>query len=80
VLAAYGKELQSASGLTAESAKAILDTTTSMHNMKAGQVLQVLRMVLTGQGAGPDLMMSIEIMGSAEVAQRIEFAIRTITK
>ncbi len=80
VLAAYGKQLQSTSGLTAESAKAILDTTTSQHNMKAGQVLQVLRMVLTGQGAGPDLMMSIEIMGSAEVAQRIEFAIRTITK
>lgn len=80
VLAAYGKELQSASGLTAESAKAILDTTAAQRNMKAGQVLQVLRMVLTGQGAGPDLMMSIEIMGGAEVAQRIEFAIRTITK
>ena len=78
VLGAYRDEVKATRTISAQSAKTILDNTATHLGMKSGQVLQVLRMILTGQGSGPDLMMSIEILGSDEVAKRIDYAITTI--
>ena len=78
LLSAFNAEIKVSQNLTAESAKLILDNTANQLGMKAGQVLQVLRMILTGQGTGPDLMLSIEILGSEETAKRIDFALQTI--
>jgi glutamyl-tRNA synthetase len=78
VLKAYGDAVKESGSLSADSAKAILESTAAHHGMKAGQLLQVLRLILTGQSAGPDLMLSIEILGSEEVFKRIEYAVRTI--
>lgn len=79
LLLAYSTEIKAAKNLNAESAKIILDNTANQLGMKAGQILQVLRMILTGQGSGPDLMLSIEILGSEETAKRIDYALQTIT-
>jgi glutamyl-tRNA synthetase len=44
-------------------------------NVKSGQMMQALRIVITGGTAGPDLVASMEILGPAEVAKRIQSAV-----
>ena len=43
--------------------------------LKLNQFLPVIRLALTGAGAGPDLMESMEILGQAECTQRITAAL-----
>jgi len=43
--------------------------------IKPGKVLQILRVVLTGRGAGPDLMTIIELLGKEESVGRITKAL-----
>jgi glutamyl-tRNA synthetase len=42
--------------------------------IKAGKVMQAFRLVITGTGKGPDLMLTLEILGKEEVTKRIEKA------
>ncbi len=46
--------------------------------IKAGKVMQAFRLVITGEGKGPDLMLTLEILGKDEVTQRIENAMRVL--
>ena len=78
VLQSYKDEIKSASPITASTAKDLLEKVTSSLGIKTGQILQVLRMSLTGGSSGPDLMMTIEILGNAEVEKRIAFALETL--
>lgn len=43
--------------------------------IKAGKVMQAFRLVITGVGKGPDLMLTLEILGKDEVISRIEKAV-----
>jgi glutamyl-tRNA synthetase len=43
--------------------------------LKMGKYMQPLRLSITGQGGGPDLMAIIEILGTKETAKRIDSAI-----
>ncbi len=43
-------------------------------NLKLGQVMPVLRVALTGVGAGPDLAAIMQILGKDEVVSRLEKA------
>ncbi len=43
--------------------------------IKAGKVMQAFRLVITGVGKGPDLMLTLEILGKEEVTKRIENAV-----
>jgi len=43
--------------------------------IKAGKVMQAFRLAITGVGKGPDLMLTLEILGKAEVISRIEKAV-----
>lgn len=43
--------------------------------IKAGKVMQAFRLVITGVGKGPDLMLTLEILGKEEVIKRIEKAL-----
>ena len=43
--------------------------------IKAGKVMQAFRLVITGVGKGPDLMLTLEILGKDEVIKRIEKAL-----
>jgi glutamyl-tRNA synthetase len=60
---------------TAEPIKALLLQILEQRGMKIGQVMQALRLALTGLEAGPDLMAIIEIIGREETTARIDAAI-----
>jgi glutamyl-tRNA synthetase len=46
--------------------------------MATGKILQALRVSLTGGASGPDLMMTMEILGPGEVSNRIDYALKTL--
>ncbi len=47
-------------------------------SIKMGKIMQMLRVALTGATAGPDLMLSMEIMGKAEVTERLNKALAVL--
>ncbi len=64
--------------IDAESAKNTLNSVLEKHGIKIGQVMQALRLAITGKGSGPDLMIIIEILGVEEVKKRILKAIEVL--
>lgn len=78
VLAAYRETLQQSSHFDATVAKSLLEQVTSKLNIGTGKILQALRLSITGLGGGPDLMMIMEIIGKAEVENRISYALENI--
>jgi len=75
---AYRTALSLLPDITAESAKSTLDSVTAELGIPVGKILQALRVVITGAGGGPDLMVIMEIIGKNEVIQRIDHALKTL--
>ncbi|RZL13111.1 MAG: glutamate--tRNA ligase, partial [Hymenobacter sp.] len=75
-LAAYAESLpdNSEPSSNAEVLKALFNQTMEEQGMKPGQVLQALRVAVTGAAAGPDLFETLAILGTGEVAQRLRTA------
>jgi glutamyl-tRNA synthetase len=46
--------------------------------IKPGKVMQALRLAITGEGKGPDLMLMLEILGKEEVVSRIQSALNKL--
>jgi glutamyl-tRNA synthetase len=46
--------------------------------IKPGKVMAALRLVITGLGKGPDLMLSMEIIGKNSCQSRINYALKTL--
>jgi glutamyl-tRNA synthetase len=80
VLTAYSQEINKLGDLTADLAKSTLETVTANLGIGTGKILQALRVSITGGASGPDLMMTMEILGSKEVVSRIEYALNTLKK
>ncbi|CAG4988668.1 Glutamate--tRNA ligase [Dyadobacter sp. CECT 9275] len=59
----------------ADQIKTILSGTMEALGIKMGKVMQALRLAVTGAGAGPDLMIIMEILGKAEVVNRLQIAL-----
>jgi glutamyl-tRNA synthetase len=78
VLTAYKAELPKLTSFDAPTAKATLEKVTANLGIGTGKILQALRLSVTGAGAGPDLMMVMEILGKDEVVKRIDYAIKTL--
>ena len=78
VLTAYKEELSKLNEFDAATAMATLEKVTGLLAIGTGKILQALRLSITGAGAGPDLMMVMEILGKDEVAKRIGFALQTL--
>ncbi|WP_035562663.1 glutamate--tRNA ligase [Hymenobacter sp. IS2118] len=78
-LAAYADALAGAAEPTAEALKGLFNQTIEAQGLKPGQVLQALRVAVTGAGAGPDLFETLVILGVAEVAARLRAAVATLT-
>ncbi|RAU84213.1 glutamate--tRNA ligase [Pontibacter arcticus] len=78
VFTAFKDELGGLTEYNAESIKELLNTILERNAMKIGQVMQALRLAVTGLEAGPDLMQIIEIIGAAETKTRIEHAIEKL--
>ena len=77
VLTIYKNSLSKIETVNASEAKALLDGVAATLGIGTGKILQALRVVITGSGAGPDLMLTIEIIGPKEAARRIEKALTT---
>ena len=78
VFAAYRDAIESVPSFSAATAKLTLDSVTAALGTPVGKVLQALRVVITGVGGGPDLMVIMEIIGKNEVVQRIDRALKTL--
>jgi len=78
-MTAYIEDLQVYEGdFMADSAKAIFAATTERLGIKMGKVLQALRLAVTGAGHGPDLMLTMEILGKIEVIERLKKALQVL--
>ncbi|MFN0033353.1 MAG: glutamate--tRNA ligase [Flavobacteriales bacterium] len=63
-----------------ENCKLTFETTAANHNLKPGEVLQLFRVLLSGQSGGVDLFGMVELVGSNEVNNRIENALKNLNK
>lgn len=50
----------------------------AQQNIKTGEIMQLLRVLLTGRGSGADLMSTMELWGKDEVISRLEKGIKEI--
>ncbi len=71
----FKNQLSSLTDFTADNIRNLLTGILEQRSMKIGQVMQALRLAITGLDAGPDLMAIIEIIGANEAAARIDNAI-----
>lgn len=79
-LQGYSSELSKHTSVSSEEAKELLTNYLAQDETPLGRVMPALRLALTGQGGGPDLMEIISILGPTEVAARIELAVSSINK
>jgi glutamyl-tRNA synthetase len=64
--------------ISAEDARELFSKTLADANINPGKVMQMLRVVISGEGGGPDLMGMIAIMGTMDVANRIRHSLETL--
>lgn len=77
-LGVYLDEIKKLSLVTAENSKSLLEKTSLITGIASGKIMQTFRVALTGGASGPDLMMTMEIIGKEEVTSRISFALDNI--
>ncbi len=77
-LQGFSTELLKSESPDAEQVKEILIEYLSKDETPLGRVMPALRLALTGQAGGPDLMEIISILGPTEVAERINLAVEQI--
>ena len=76
VLIGYKEALKNEDTLTRESSLEILSGVLEERGVGLGKIMQVLRVVITGVGGGPDLMGIIAVVGRDEVIARIDLALQ----
>ncbi len=64
--------------LTESEAENIFQKITSAHHLKPGDVLQLLRVLITGEGTGVDLFPMIALLGGADSGMRINNALSAL--
>ncbi len=72
---ALEKALKNVSPFNAEAIKGTVEKVTADLGYKPGNILQILRVAITGGASGPDLMMTLEIIGEEETRNRLRSAI-----
>ena len=78
-ISAYIEDLNNSSEVfNAENAKIILGQSTERVGIKMGKIMPALRVAITGQGHGPDLMLTMEILGKDETVNRLKKAIEVL--
>ncbi len=76
----YGEALAEKDTVTPEEAKDLFFSLMESNGMAAGKNMQPLRLSITGEGSGPDLMAIIAIMGGKAVNERIKYSVSVIGK
>jgi glutamyl-tRNA synthetase len=64
--------------ITADEARELFNNALNDAGINPGKVMQMLRVVLSGQGGGPDLMGMIVILGPEETSKRINNSLRLL--
>ncbi len=77
-LLGFASKLNDENQITKEQAREVLMGYLAEDETPLGRVMPALRLALTGQAGGPDLMAIIEILGPKEVIVRIKKATETI--
>lgn len=77
-LLGFAKRLEGEGQIDKEEAKELLMSYLAGDETPLGRIMPALRLSLTGQAGGPDLMAIIEILGPNEVISRIQKATETI--
>ncbi|SEU01600.1 glutamate--tRNA ligase [Hymenobacter actinosclerus] len=77
-LAEFAAQLPTAADASPDEIKALLTQVVEGQGLKIGQVLQALRVAVTGAAAGPDLMHIMHILGAQETAERIQAAVAAL--
>ena len=57
-----------------------IKTVAAAHQLKPGDIMQLLRVIISGQGGGVDLLGMIALLGKTEINNRIEKALGAIQK
>lgn len=78
-LQGFASELSKHDSVDVDEAKELFSAFLAKDGTPFGKVMPALRLALTGQAGGPDLMEIISILGPVEVKKRIELAINTIS-
>ncbi|MEP4093571.1 glutamate--tRNA ligase [Reichenbachiella sp.] len=71
----FSNQLANADNMVAEGFQSKLELAVETHEVKVGMIMQILRVAITGESGGPDLMRVMEVLGTKEVADRIKKAI-----
>ncbi|MCY7359172.1 MAG: glutamate--tRNA ligase [Rudanella sp.] len=78
-VAAFRDALQADEGdFVAEHIKRTLSEAMQQAGIKQGKIMQAMRLALTGSGIGPDLMLTMEIIGRPETLVRLERALERL--
>ncbi|MBC6700374.1 glutamate--tRNA ligase [Hymenobacter puniceus] len=77
-LTEFARQLPATADTTPDGIKVLLTQVVEGQGLKLGQVLQALRVAVTGAAAGPDLMAIMSILGAQETAERIEQAVAAL--
>lgn len=78
VLSAYKEALGKLTTIDAASAKTTLEEVATQVGIQSGKIMQAFRVSITGGASGPDLMITLEILGKDEVISRLEYALQTL--
>lgn len=74
----FADNLERLADFKADKIKQLYYDTTAEMGIKMGKVMPSLRLAVTGEGMGPDLMILLEILGKAEVIERMNLALEKI--
>jgi glutamyl-tRNA synthetase len=75
---AFGEALSKVEDLTAAHAESTFKETAAASNIKPGDVLQLLRVLISGQGGGVDMFGMIALLGKEEMVQRLDRGLKAI--
>ena len=76
---AFRDALQAFEGeFVADTIKHTLGDAMTQAGIKQGKIMQAMRLALTGSGTGPDLMLTMEIIGKQATIMRLDTALKTL--
>ena len=78
VLTSYKEALGKLASLDVTTAKSTLEQVATDVGIQSGKIMQAFRVSITGGASGPDLMVTLEIIGKDEAIRRIEYALKTL--
>lgn len=74
----FGQALEEKENISSEEAKELFFQLMEENGLGAGKNMQALRLSITGEGSGPDLMTIISIMGGKEINKRINYSVSVL--